>query len=123
MIARQGGDPAVVDDYDRLPGARHRQAVAADRSGYVIAMNAELIGRSSMALGAGRLRVEDTIDYGAGVLIHRRPGEPVSAGEPVVELFYNDERGVIEAVALAREAITIAEGPPALRPLIVGMVR
>ena len=123
MIARQGGDPEVVDQCGRLPSARHRRAVVADRSGYVVRMHAELIGRSSMALGAGRLRVEDTIDYGAGVLIIRRPGETVRAGEPVVELLYNDERGVAEAEALARDAITISEEPPALRPLILGTVR
>ena len=123
MIARQGGDPAVVDDYDRLPSARHRTAVTADRSGYVSAMNAELIGRASMALGAGRLRVEDAIDHGAGVLIARRPGEAVAAGDPVVELLYNDERGVSEATSLAREAISITAEPPALRPLILGVLR
>jgi pyrimidine-nucleoside phosphorylase len=123
MIARQGGDPAVVDDYERLPSARQRTAVLAERSGYVSAMNAEAIGRSSMALGAGRLRVEDAIDHGAGVLIVRRPGEPVSAGQPVVELLYNDERGIREATSLAREAVSISDEPPALRPLILGVLR
>jgi pyrimidine-nucleoside phosphorylase len=123
MIARQGGDPAVVDDYDLLPSARHRTAVLADRSGFVSAMNAELIGRSSMALGAGRLRVEDAIDHGAGVLIVRRPGDAVAAGDPVVELLYNDGRGVSEATALAREAISITDEQPVLRPLIIGALR
>ena len=123
MIARQGGDPAVVDDYDRLPSARQRTAVVADRSGYVSAMNAELIGRSSMTLGAGRLRVEDAIDHGAGVLIVKRPGDAVAAGEPVVELLYNDERRVSEATSLAQAAISYADEPPALRPLILGVVR
>ena len=123
MIARQDGDPAVVDDYERLPSARQRTAVLAERSGYISAMNAELIGRSSMALGAGRLRVEDEIDHGAGVMIVRRPGEAVTAGEPVVELLYNDERGIREAMSLAREAISIADEPPVLRPLILGVLR
>jgi pyrimidine-nucleoside phosphorylase len=123
MVARQGGDPAVLDDYDRLPSARLRHEVVADRSGYVATMNAELIGRSSMALGAGRLHVEDTIDHGAGVLLTRRPGEAVGAGEPVVELLYNEERGLPEAISLARAAFTISDAPPALRPLIVGVLR
>jgi pyrimidine-nucleoside phosphorylase len=123
MVVRQGGDGAVLDDYDRLPSARQRQVVTADRSGYVASMNAELIGRSSMALGAGRQRVEDRIDHGAGILIARRPGEPVTAGEPVVELLYNDERGVAEAMALARESFTIADQPHTLRPLVLGVVR
>jgi pyrimidine-nucleoside phosphorylase len=123
MVARQGGDVAVLDDYGRLPRARHRQMVTADRSGCVSALQAELVGRCSMALGAGRQRVEDEIDHGAGVLILRRPGEAVRAGEPVVELLYNDERRAGEALALARDAVSIADEPPALRPLVLGVVR
>jgi pyrimidine-nucleoside phosphorylase len=123
MVARQGGDPAVIDDYSRLPSARERRFVTADRSGYVCSMNAELVGRSSMALGAGRQRVEDQIDHGAGVMIARRPGDAVKAGDPVIELLYNDERGVADATALARDAFTISDEPPALRPLILGVVR
>jgi thymidine phosphorylase len=113
----------VLDDYRRLPSARYRQVVRAERSGYVSALNAELIGRSSMALGAGRQRVEDRIDHGAGVVVARRPGEEVRVGEPVIELLYNDEAGVREAIALARQAIAISDEPPALRPLILGVVR
>jgi pyrimidine-nucleoside phosphorylase len=123
MIVRQGGDPAVLDDYGRLPSARYKQVVRAERSGYISALNAERIGRSSMALGAGRQRVEDQIDHGAGVVIARRPGEEVRVGQPVIELLYNDEAGVREAVALARQAIAISDEPPALRPLILGVVR
>ena len=59
----------------------------------------------------------------AGVLIATRPGEEVRAGEAVIELLYNDDAGVGEAIALAREAIEITDEPPALRPLILGVVR
>ena len=123
MVVRQGGDATVLDDFDRLPSARHRQVVTADRSGFIRALNAERIGRSSMALGAGRQRVEDRIDHGAGVLIATRPGEEVRAGDAVIELLYNDDAGVREAIALAQEAIEITDEPPALRPLILGVVR
>jgi pyrimidine-nucleoside phosphorylase len=123
MVDRQGGDAASLDDFNRLPGARHRRPVPAPRSGYVASMNAELVGRASMALGAGRSRVDDVIDHGAGVLIPRRPGEAVRAGEPVLELLYNDERGIEEATTLAASAFTIIDAPPTLRPLILGVVR
>jgi pyrimidine-nucleoside phosphorylase len=123
MIARQGGDVAVLEDYSRLPGARHRVFVPANRSGHVSALSAELVGRCSMALGAGRQRVEDRIDHGAGVLIARQPGEPVAAGEPVLELLYNDNADLDQAMTLARDAITIADERPVLRPLILGVVR
>jgi pyrimidine-nucleoside phosphorylase len=123
MIAHQGGDVAVIDDYSRLPGARYRRAIAADRSGFVSRVEAESIGRASMALGAGRLRVEDRIDHGAGILLHCRPGDPVAAGDTILELLFNDERGVEGAATLARDAIAIASEPPPLRPLVLGTVR
>ena len=123
MVARQGGDVAALDDYDRLPSARHRHAVTADRSGFVSLIDAEQVGRASMALGAGRQQVEDQIDHGAGILIGKRPGEQVAAGETVLELLYNDERGLDQALSLAREAIGLSDQPPALRPLILGVVR
>jgi pyrimidine-nucleoside phosphorylase len=83
-------------------------------------MKADLIGRASMALGAGRQRIEDRIDHGSGVLIAKKPGEQVSAGETILELLYNDDRGLEEASSLAQAAISIASAPPALRPLVLG---
>jgi pyrimidine-nucleoside phosphorylase len=123
MIAQQGGDVACVDDYGRLPSARSRRAVTAKRSGYVNVLNAESIGRASMALGAGRERVGDAIDPAAGVLIARVRGEAVRAGDTVVELLYNDDRGLAQALALADEAIAIDDEPRPIRPLMLGVVR
>jgi pyrimidine-nucleoside phosphorylase len=122
MVAMQGGDVAALDDASRLPGAKHRALAAAERSGFVAELHAELVGRASMALGAGRERVDDRIDHGAGVWISRRPGEAVRAGEPVLELLYNDDRRLDEAMALARRAITITDAPPPAAPLVLGVV-
>lgn len=123
LIAAQGGDPSVVDDYSRLPGARSRHAVRAPRAGYVARLRADCVGRASMALGAGRTRVEDRIDHGAGVLLHRKPGEAVEAGEPVLELLYNDERGLEEAIDLAVRSFDVTDAPPETGPLVLGAVR
>jgi thymidine phosphorylase len=123
LIAAQGGDAAVVDDYGRLAGAAHRRAVAAPRSGFLTELHADLVGRASAALGAGRARLDDTIDYGAGVLLHRKPGEAVSAGEPILDLLYNHAGGLEDAVALAGQAIVIAPEPRRVGPLVLGSVR
>ena len=123
LIARQGGDPAVLDDYSRLPGARGRHAVKAERSGYVATMTADLIGRACKALGAGRQLIGDGVDYGSGVVISKKPGEPVAAGEIILELLYNDDRGLAEAISLATAAISVTDTPPRLRPLVHGVVR
>ena len=122
MIEAQGGDGAVVDDYSRLPAAARRMAVTAPRAGYIAALKADLVGRASMALGAGRERVEDRVDHGAGVLISKKPGDAVRAGDTVLELLYNDARGLPQAVAFAEQAIHIASDPPVVKPLVLGRV-
>jgi pyrimidine-nucleoside phosphorylase len=86
-------------------------------------MHAELIGRSSMALGAGRRRIEDRIDHGAGVLIAKKPGDAVREGDTILELLFNDGQGLEEALALAQEAIRIAHEAPVPKPLVLGTVR
>jgi pyrimidine-nucleoside phosphorylase len=122
MIAQQGGDAAVIDDYTRLPGARHRHTITSERAGFLARLDAELIGRASMALGAGRARVEDRIDHGAGVVLHRKPGDAVAPGAPILELLYNDERGLAEATTLARDAVEIGAEAPPPRPLVLATV-
>ena len=119
VIARQGGEPAVIDDYRRLPGAAHRSTVTAPRSGYVRAIAAERVGRASIALGAGRSRAGDPIDHGAGVLIAARLGDEVKAGDPILDLLYNAAGSLENARALAVQAITIGDEPPASQPLLI----
>jgi thymidine phosphorylase len=122
MIAAHGGDARVVDDYARLPAASHRHPIAAGADGYVASLRADLIGRAAMALGAGRQELGDAIDHGAGVLVVRRPGEPVRAGEPVLELHYNSDVHLTESVALAQSAVHLSAAPPAPSPLVLGTV-
>jgi pyrimidine-nucleoside phosphorylase len=123
MIEQQGGDAKVVDDYGRLPQAAKRDVVTAARDGYVAVVDAELVGRASMALGAGRQRVEDPIDYAAGVLVLKKPGQRVRAGEPVLELLYNDDRGLPSALELGREALQLSDEPQKAAPLIIDSIQ
>ena len=56
------------------------------------AVNAELVGRASVALGAGRDRVEDPVDPAVGIMVIAKPGDAVRAGAPVLELHFRDRR-------------------------------
>ncbi len=122
MIARQGGDASVVDDPSRLPSASLTRLVTAPRAGIVTSLDALLIGRAAVALGAGRDKKSDTVDLSAGILLHKKPGDTVTAGEPVVELRYNDPARVEGAVALATQAVVIGDLAPAAQPLVLGWV-
>jgi pyrimidine-nucleoside phosphorylase len=123
IVEGQGGDPRVVDDYSRLPHVAERHVVTAARGGYLTRLDAELVGRASVALGAGRDRVEDAVDFAAGIMIKAKPGDEVRTGDAVLELHYRDRARLDTALALAMRAVTIGdERPPAVR-LIVGEVR
>jgi pyrimidine-nucleoside phosphorylase len=122
MIKWQGGDASVVDDVKRLPSARHSHDVTASRGGYLSSLDALLVGRAAVALGAGRDKKSDPVDLSAGLLLHKKPGEAVAAGERVLELRYNDESRLSAAVALASQAMIIGDEPPAEAPLVMGWV-
>jgi pyrimidine-nucleoside phosphorylase len=122
MISAQGGDAEIVRDPNRMAQAARRHVVAASASGYLARLDAERVGRSSMLLGAGREKVGDTIDLGAGILVSRKPGEPVREGDAVLELLYNQDRRLKEAIELAEAAIEIGLAPPEPRPLVLGHV-
>jgi thymidine phosphorylase len=123
MIERQGGNARVVDDYSLLPSAPDREFCRAPRDGYITALKAEAIGRASNALGAGRNKVEESVDHGVGIITCVRLGERVAAGHPILELHHRAGRGVEAALALCREAIAIGDVPPTPRPTILGNVR
>ena len=122
IVEHQGGDPRVVDDYGRLPAAPDRAAVAAPHDGFVAGLQAELVGRAAVALGAGRNRVDESVDHAVGIRVLVPPGTPVRGGDPVFDVHHRGGRGLDAALPLLRDAISISDVPPAARPLIVGAV-
>jgi len=86
MIAAQGGDPDA-----KLPGARHTVEITAERSGVVTRMDALGVGIAAWRLGAGRARKEDPVHAGAGIYLHKTLGERVSAGDPLMTLYADEE--------------------------------
>jgi thymidine phosphorylase len=82
LIAAQGGDLSVP-----LALGTHTETVTADRSGTMGHIDAMAVAMAAWRLGAGRAHPADAVQSGAGVRIHRRPGEPVNPGEPVFTLY------------------------------------
>ena len=122
IIEGQGGDPAVVDDYARMPAAPARHCVTAARGGFLAHVDAGLVGRASVALGAGRDRVDDRIDPAVGILLRARPGDDVRAGDPLLDICYRDRARLDAALPLIARAVHLADSRPEPKPLIVGEV-
>jgi pyrimidine-nucleoside phosphorylase len=122
LIEHQGGDPRVVDDYGRFPAAPGRHVIRAPCTGFLVALDAELVGRASVRLGAGRDDVEDPVDPAVGIVAIAKPGNELRAGDAVLDLHYRDRSRLDGAVALATQAIEIGNQRPHSLPLIVGDV-
>ena len=118
LVARQGGDVAVLADPAKFRRALHQQAVCASCDGYVQAIDSEAVGIASMLLGAGRERVDAAIDHAAGIMLHKKIGDPVTSGETLCHLEYNAAERVAEASERVRQAYVIGKTPPVATPLI-----
>ena len=100
MVRLQGGDERVVDDPQRLPQAQHQLTLRSAASGRIAAMACEQIGVASCLLGGGREKKDDTIDPAVGLVLHKKVGDAVEAGEPLCTVHYNSEEKLAAARAL-----------------------
>jgi pyrimidine-nucleoside phosphorylase len=119
IIERQGGDPRVVDDPKRLPQARERKHILAPADGFLARMETERIGWGTMALGAGRQRLDDSIDPAVGLMLHKKAGDPVQAGEPLATFHYNQPDRLAEAERWLEGAFVVEAEVPKASPLIL----
>ena len=126
ICAAQGGDPRVLEDPSRLPTAPSRLEVRAPRGGFVQAIDAQEIGLAAMSLGAGRARVDDRIDPAVGIVLERKVGDAVAAGEPLAVLHHGYSGPGGEAPDRVAErvlrAYTLGEERRAPGPVVLGRV-
>ncbi|OBB86509.1 thymidine phosphorylase [Mycobacterium colombiense] len=117
LIAAQGGDLSVP-----LPVAGHAETVIAPRGGTMGDIDAMAVGLAAWRLGAGRSRPGERVQLGAGIRIHRRPGEPVTAGEPLFTLYTDTPERFGAALAELDGGWSVDGTPPASRPLIIDRI-
>ncbi|MFQ6328762.1 thymidine phosphorylase [Nocardia sp. CWNU-33] len=118
MIQAQGGDPDAP-----LPRAKHTEIVRAEHDGVLTGLDAMGVGIAAWRLGAGRARQGDPVQAGAGIEMHAKPGDSVTAGQPVLTLHTDTPEAFSGAVAALEGAITIDEvGPKLDTPLILGRI-
>ena len=117
-IDAQGADVKLIDNTDLFPKASFERKIIADKSGYILKMNAETIGLSAMELGAGRKTKDDKIDYTAGIVLNKKSGDRVAAGDVLATLFTNDSEALINAEKLFLSSILFTDKEPENQKLI-----
>jgi len=121
FVAAQGGDADVAEHPERLPSAEYRIEVPARDAGYVSEIAAERIGLAAMMLGAGRATKDDVIDLSVGIVLRKKIGDCVAAGEPLAEIHAN-RQNTDDVIAILQEAILIAADPVRPPALIYDLI-
>ena len=112
IIAGQGGNPAVIDDYGLFAQPACRLELRATRSGWLTQMDTAAIGYAFVTVGGGRLAKDDPIDSTAGFILPHRLGDPVEEGALIAEIQACDPAKAAKAKKMLQQAIQI--GPQSL---------
>ena len=118
----QGGNPDYIYNPDLLPKAAYKYEIVAKESGFIGHMDALKVGSSCSMLGAGRQKKEDSIDYGAGIVLNRKTGDRVKKGEIIAVMYSSDEALFEDAVLQFEESVTISDSKPAEKPILLEII-
>lgn len=117
ILRAQGGED-VIDNPALMPVARHVYEHRAGAAGNITRCDAKLIGLASLALGAGRNRVEDAVDLSVGFVLEKKLGDRVSRGETLCRIHWNEEEKLQAALPLIEQAFEIGQRAETPGPLI-----
>lgn len=109
LVVNQGGDITFIEDLEKFEKAKYILPIISDKSGYVKVLEAERIGRESVALGAGRIRKEDSIDKSVGFILNKKIGSKVERGCILGYVHANDEEKGKLAIEEVKKAYEIVD--------------
>ncbi|MFC5833122.1 thymidine phosphorylase [Nonomuraea insulae] len=117
MISAQGGDPDAL-----LPRAAETLTVEVPSSGVLTRLDAYAVGLAAWRLGAGRARKEDPVSFGAGVVLHAKPGDLVRAGQPLMTLHADETSRFERALSALEGAYAVGQASGEQLPLIIDRI-
>ncbi|MDD3267887.1 MAG: pyrimidine-nucleoside phosphorylase [Syntrophomonadaceae bacterium] len=119
LVQEQGGRL----DYSRadygLPQANWREKIIAEKTGYISQLDALEVGRAAMALGAGRGKIGDLIDYTVGIKLLKKIGDRVEAGDCLAVIYANGKKSLLNGYKLLKNAFKITDEPVKCGELII----
>lgn len=123
FIEAQGGDPKAVYESDLLPKADFVEEIASPREGYIKKIVCDEIGICSLILGGGRETKESDIDLAVGLVLKKKAGDYVKAGESLAVIHGNDREKMEAAKVRFINAYSFADKPVEKQPFIKGIIR
>ncbi|MBQ6936707.1 MAG: pyrimidine-nucleoside phosphorylase [Clostridia bacterium] len=122
-VVAQGGNGEWIKNPDNFPKAKFCEDIFAENDCYISSMNAEEIGISSVILGAGREKKDDTIDMTAGIILNKKTGDKIKKGDIIATLYTNNESSLKSAKEKFLKSLELSDIKPQEIPLIYEIVR
>ncbi|WP_157860690.1 pyrimidine-nucleoside phosphorylase [Bacillus sp. LL01] len=117
FLEAQGGDASVVDNPEKLPQAKHVVELEAKEAGVVSEIVADSVGTAAMLLGAGRATKDSVIDLAVGIVLRKKIGDKVEAGESLATIHSNQE-DLTKVKEALYESIKVVSGEVKIPPLV-----
>jgi pyrimidine-nucleoside phosphorylase len=117
LFAAQGGDISYLEHPEKFPLAKFQTPIKAEHSGYVKRIDSMAIGVSAMKLGAGRATMSDVIDMSAGIVLQKKVGDYVKAGETLA-IAHTNKTGVDDVLKTIHDAFELSEGKVVVHPIV-----
>lgn len=122
MVTAQGGKAQSLENISALLDNTFKCEIKAKNDGYITKLDALMLGKASVLLGAGRSVKTDNIDYNAGILLAVKKGDKISKGDTVMTLYSSDENKILDAEKSAKASFEIKDTPPQREPLILDYI-
>lgn len=119
LVRAQGGNEKIIDNPDLLPQANFKFEMRSEEEGYVIYIDTERVGISSVILGGGREKITDKIDHSVGIVLHKKLNDYVNKGDIIATFYYNDPLRFQTAYNVFQKAYKFSKTPLSSPPQLV----
>ena len=119
VVSAQGGDISLIDNPEKYPRPHFVEDYVASRDGYISKMNTEDCGIAAVVLGAGRSKIEDVIDFKAGIIFHNKVNAQVKKGDVIATMYTSKSALVKDAKEILDQAILITDEKGVETPLFI----
>lgn len=124
MVKWQGANEKVVDNPDgQMPKAKLMKEIKAAKDGFLTAMESRTVGFASVALGAGRAKAEDPVDFGAGFILEKKPGDKVKKGDVIARAYASKQNLLDDGIKMFISSLAYGTRAPKKEPLIKEIIK
>ena len=122
LVKRQGGDASFIEHPEKYGRPKYSSEITSASTGVITGIDPLEIGLTGIDLGAGRTKVDDVIDPKAGIVLSKKIGDPVKAGEIIATLFTDNQRSIDPAAKRIAAAFSVGQTKPERTTLIISRV-